>query len=68
MKFLFFEQFSYFQILIFLLESVLPDGYFDQSLRALSVDITVLRLLLQQVLPQVASHLEKLRKKSSKKF
>ena len=54
------------QIMIFLIEQVLPSGYFDQSLRALSVDMAVLRDLLHQRLPKLATHLDSLQKNSGK--
>lgn len=50
--------------MIFLVEQVLPAGYFDQTLRALSVDMAVLRDLLNQRLPKLAAHLETLQKSS----
>ncbi len=53
-----------FQIMIFLIEQVLPSGYFDQTLRALSVDMAVLRDLLHQRLPKMAVHLDTLQKNS----
>lgn len=50
--------------MIFLIEQVLPSGYFDQTLRALSVDMAVLRDLLHQRLPKMAAHLDALQKNS----
>lgn len=50
--------------MIFLIEQVLPQGYFDQSLRALSVDMAVLRSLLHQRLPKTARHLDELQRNS----
>lgn len=50
--------------MIFLIEQVLPSGYFDQTLRALSVDMAVLRDLLHQRLPKMAAHLDNLQKNS----
>jgi hypothetical protein len=50
--------------MIFLIEIVLPSNYFDQTLRALSVDMTVLRDLLHQRLPKMAMHLDQLQQNS----
>uniref|UniRef100_A0A0N5ARB4 Rab-GAP TBC domain-containing protein n=1 Tax=Syphacia muris TaxID=451379 RepID=A0A0N5ARB4_9BILA len=52
------------KLLIFLLEYVLPHGYFDQNLRGLSVDMSVIRILLHEKLPQIASHLDNLQRNS----
>uniref|UniRef100_F1KW87 TBC1 domain family member 30 n=1 Tax=Ascaris suum TaxID=6253 RepID=F1KW87_ASCSU len=52
------------KVMIFLIEQVLPQGYFDQSLRALSVDMAVLRSLLHQRLPKTARHLDELQRNS----
>ena len=49
-----------FQLMIYLVERVLPDGYFTPQLRALSVDMAVFRELLQQARPRLARHLDKL--------
>lgn len=48
--------------MIFLIEHILPRGYFDQTLRALSVDLIVLRDLLYQRLPKTKLHLDNLQK------
>ncbi|KAE9418885.1 hypothetical protein Angca_003409, partial [Angiostrongylus cantonensis] len=48
------------QVMIFLIECVLPRGYFDQSLGALSVDLIVMRDLMLQRLPAIIHHLEQL--------
>jgi hypothetical protein len=55
-------------VLIYLLEGVLPNGYFDTRLRALSVDMAVLAELLQQRLPTLATHLVQLQAKSGGSF
>ncbi|KAJ1368739.1 hypothetical protein KIN20_030005, partial [Parelaphostrongylus tenuis] len=52
------------KIMIFLIECVLPRGYFDQSLGALSVDLIVMRDLMLQRLPAVVHHLEQLQSSS----
>uniref|UniRef100_A0A0R3PI47 Rab-GAP TBC domain-containing protein n=1 Tax=Angiostrongylus costaricensis TaxID=334426 RepID=A0A0R3PI47_ANGCS len=48
------------KVMIFLIECVLPRGYFDQSLGALSVDLIVMRDLMLQRLPAIIHHLEQL--------
>lgn len=53
-----------FQVMIFLIEHVLPRGYFDQSLRALSVDMTVMKDLMLQRVPNTIEHLEYLKNSS----
>lgn len=53
--------------MIFLIEQVLPRGYFDQSLRALSVDMAVLKELMKERLPRTVAHLENLRANSGEK-
>ncbi|GMT24883.1 hypothetical protein PFISCL1PPCAC_16180, partial [Pristionchus fissidentatus] len=56
------------KIMIFLIEQVLPRGYFDQSLRALSVDMAVLKELMKERLPKTVAHLENLRANSGNEF
>jgi hypothetical protein len=46
--------------MIYLIDRVLPESYFANNLRALSVDMAVFRDLLQSQLPQLASHLKHL--------
>ncbi len=48
--------------MIFLIDHVLPDSYFANNLRALSVDMAVFRELLHFKLPDLAQHLDKLQK------
>lgn len=50
--------------MIMLIENVLPSGYFDQTLRALSVDMAVLRDLVHQRLPRLSAHLDHLQMSS----
>ncbi len=50
------------QVMIFLIDHVLPDSYFANNLRALSVDMAVFRELLRFKLPELAQHLDKLQK------
>ncbi|KAF8370753.1 hypothetical protein PRIPAC_77182 [Pristionchus pacificus] len=56
------------KIMIFLIEQVLPRGYFDQSLRALSVDMAVLKELMKERLPRTVAHLENLRANSGNEY
>lgn len=44
--------------MIYLIEGVLPEGYFANNLRGLSVDMAVFRELLRQRLPALSRHLE----------
>lgn len=48
------------QVMIYLIEGVLPEGYFANNLRGLSVDMAVFRDLLRQRLPVLSRHLEAL--------
>ncbi|XP_071807451.1 TBC1 domain family member 30-like isoform X1 [Asterias amurensis] len=50
------------KVMIFLIDHVLPDSYFANNLRALSVDMAVFRELLRFKLPELAHHLDKLQK------
>ncbi|KHJ98370.1 hypothetical protein OESDEN_01638, partial [Oesophagostomum dentatum] len=52
------------KVMIFLIEHVLPRGYFDQSLQALSVDMTVMKDLMLQRVPVTFQHLENLKRSS----
>ena len=49
-----------FQVMIFLIDHVLPESYFANNLRALSVDMAVFRELLSVHLPTLSHHLDKL--------
>lgn len=46
--------------MIYLIEGVLPESYFANNLRGLSVDMAVFRDLLRLRLPQLSRHLEHL--------
>lgn len=46
--------------MIYLIEGVLPESYFANNLRGLSVDMAVFRELLRLQFPQLARHLDKL--------
>lgn len=48
------------QVMIFLVDRVLPESYFANNLRALSVDMAVFRDLLRSNLPQLSKHLGQL--------
>jgi hypothetical protein len=48
--------------MIYLIEGVLPEGYFADSLKGLSVDMAVFRDLLRMRLPRLSRHLECLQK------
>lgn len=46
--------------MIYLIEGVLPEGYFANNLRGLSVDMAVFRDVLRQRVPALSRHLETL--------
>ena len=50
--------------MIFLIDRVLPEEYFANNLRGLSIDMAVFRDLLRQRLPNLSRHLEDLQQKS----
>nr|XP_022910009.1 uncharacterized protein LOC111421106 isoform X1 [Onthophagus taurus] len=50
------------KLMIYLIEGVLPDSYFADSLRGLSVDMAVFRELLRSKLPRLSRHLDTLQK------
>ncbi|VDL63779.1 unnamed protein product [Nippostrongylus brasiliensis] len=56
------------QVMMFLIEHVMPHGYFDQSLGALSVDMTVMKDLMMQRLPTTMKHLESLQNSSENEY
>ncbi|KAL8567448.1 hypothetical protein ACOMHN_010039 [Nucella lapillus] len=49
-----------FKVMVFLVDHVLPESFFDNNLRALSVDLAVFRDLLRMTLPALADHLDHL--------
>lgn len=49
--------FCFLQIMIYLVDKVLPKEYFAHNLRALTVDMAVFRSYLCMKLPKLASHL-----------
>ncbi|KAM5170980.1 TBC1 domain family member 30 isoform 2-T2 [Mantella aurantiaca] len=54
------------KIMIYLIDKVLPDSYFVNNLRALSVDMAVFRDLLRMKLPELSHHLDVLQKTANK--
>ncbi|XP_015115532.1 uncharacterized protein LOC107040099 [Diachasma alloeum] len=48
------------KVMIYLIEGVLPEGYFADNLRGLSIDMAVFRDLLRMRLPKLSKHLEAL--------
>ena len=50
--------FTVVQVMILLVDYVLPESYFANNLRALSVDMAVFRDLLRITLPQLSAHLD----------
>ncbi|XP_077982252.1 TBC1 domain family member 30-like [Glandiceps talaboti] len=50
------------KVMIYLIDHVLPDSYFANNLRALSVDMAVFRQLLHIKLPDLSRHLANLQK------
>ncbi|XP_076164058.1 uncharacterized protein LOC143144996 isoform X2 [Ptiloglossa arizonensis] len=48
------------KVMIYLIEGVLPEGYFADNLRGLSVDMAVFRDLLRSRLPKLSKHLKAL--------
>ncbi|XP_071408389.1 TBC1 domain family member 30 isoform X6 [Pithys albifrons albifrons] len=54
------------QIMIYLIDKVLPDSYFVNNLRALSVDMAVFRDLLRMKLPELSQHLDTLQRAANR--
>ncbi|XP_043943992.1 TBC1 domain family member 30 isoform X2 [Protopterus annectens] len=54
------------KVMIYLIDKVLPNSYFANNLRALSVDMAVFRDLLRLKLPELSQHLYNLQKTSRK--
>ncbi|XP_048865130.1 TBC1 domain family member 30 isoform X2 [Brienomyrus brachyistius] len=55
------------KVMIYLIDKVLPDSYFANNLRALSVDMAVFRDLLRLKLPELSQHLHYLQKAANRK-
>ncbi|XP_075810714.1 TBC1 domain family member 30 isoform X2 [Microtus pennsylvanicus] len=54
------------KIMIYLIDKVLPESYFVNNLRALSVDMAVFRDLLRMKLPELSQHLDALQRTANK--
>ncbi|XP_069709177.1 TBC1 domain family member 30 isoform X2 [Phaenicophaeus curvirostris] len=54
------------KIMIYLIDKVLPDSYFVNNLRALSVDMAVFRDLLRMQLPELSQHLDTLQRAANR--
>ncbi|XP_032077947.1 TBC1 domain family member 30 isoform X2 [Thamnophis elegans] len=54
------------KIMIYLIDKVLPDSYFVNNLKALSVDMAVFRDLLRMKLPELSQHLDTLQRIANK--
>ncbi|XP_066489569.1 TBC1 domain family member 30 isoform X1 [Tiliqua scincoides] len=54
------------KIMIYLIDKVLPDSYFVNNLRALSVDMAVFRDLLRMNLPELSQHLDALQRAANR--
>ncbi|KAM4569847.1 TBC1 domain family member 30 isoform 2-T2 [Odontesthes bonariensis] len=54
------------KVMIYLIDKVLPDSYFANNLRALSVDMAVFRDLLRLKLPRLSQHLHYLQKAANR--
>ncbi|KAM4676284.1 TBC1 domain family member 30 isoform 2-T2 [Discoglossus pictus] len=54
------------KIMIYLIDKVLPDSYFVNNLRALSVDMAVFRDLLRMKLPELSQHLDLLQRTANR--
>lgn len=52
--------------MIYLIDKVLPESYFANNLRALSVDMAVFRDLLRLKLPRLSQHLHHLQKAANR--
>ncbi|XP_026555857.1 TBC1 domain family member 30 isoform X2 [Pseudonaja textilis] len=54
------------KIMIYLIDKVLPDSYFVNNLKALSVDMAVFRDLLRMKLPELSQNLDTLQRAANK--
>uniref|UniRef100_A0A8D0H7H6 TBC1 domain family member 30 n=1 Tax=Sphenodon punctatus TaxID=8508 RepID=A0A8D0H7H6_SPHPU len=54
------------KIMIYLIDKVLPDSYFVNNLRALSLDMAVFRDLLKMKLPELSRHLDTLQRAANR--
>lgn len=53
------------QVMVYLVERVLPETYFSNNLTALAVDLAVLRELMRAYVPGLADHLHQLQQAAS---
>ncbi|XP_066575538.1 TBC1 domain family member 30 isoform X2 [Amia ocellicauda] len=56
------------KVMIYLIDKVLPDSYFANNLRALSVDMAVFRDLLRLNLPELSQHLDDLQRAANREI
>uniref|UniRef100_A0A3Q3W9W2 TBC1 domain family member 30 n=1 Tax=Mola mola TaxID=94237 RepID=A0A3Q3W9W2_MOLML len=54
------------KVMIYLIDKVLPESYFANNLRSLSVDMAVFRDLLRLKLPRLSQHLHQLQKAANR--
>ncbi|KAK6292243.1 hypothetical protein J4Q44_G00368270 [Coregonus suidteri] len=54
------------KVMIYLIDKVLPESYFANNLRSLSVDMAVFRDLLRMKLPRLSQHLHHLQKTANR--
>jgi len=59
------DEWAAFKVMAYLVDHVLPENYFSNDLRALSVDMAVFRHLLEGKSPKLALHLNELQKNSN---
>lgn len=52
------------KVMIYLIECLLPEGYYNDNLRGLSVDMVVFRDLMHYRMPKLANHLDHLQQES----
>ena len=55
-----------FQVMVHLVDGVLPENYFANNLQGLSVDMAVFRDLMKARLQQLSKHLDALQKEANK--
>ncbi len=55
-------------LMVYLIDYILPQGYFTNSLQTLAVDMAVFRELLKQEMPKFSQHLDKLQTKTSTSY
>ena len=53
--------------MIYMIEGIFPDCYFNNNMRGLSVDMAVFRKLLKRRLPSLSKHLDNLQFAETKK-